>query len=104
MTYAGGDKGLRLDGLTIRPVDLTSGRWSVDDCLVHDESNHELAHLLARLFWQEDLPRPFGVIYREERPTYEELLHTQIEGITERKGAGDLRALLHAGDTWTIDA
>ena len=103
MTYANGDKGLRLDGLKIQSIDLTSGQWSVDDCLVHDEGNHELAHLLGRLFWQEDLPRPFGVIYREERPTYEELLHTQIEGITERKGEGDLRALLHAGDTWTID-
>lgn len=103
MTYANGSKGLRLDGLKIQSIDLEGGDWSADDCLVHDEANHELAHLLGRLFWQEDLPRPFGVLYREERPTYEELLHTQIEGITERKGAGDLEALLHAGETWTIE-
>lgn len=103
MTYANGDKGIRLEGLTLQSIDLTSGRWSIDDCLVHDEQNHELAHLVGRLFWQEDLPRPFGVIYREERPTYEELLHTQIDGITEEEGEGDLEALLHAGDTWTIE-
>ncbi|NBB72951.1 MAG: 2-oxoacid:ferredoxin oxidoreductase subunit beta [Bacteroidetes bacterium] len=102
LTYAGGDRGLRLDGLTLQAVDLTTGRWSADDCVVYDETNPELAGLIGRLFWQEDLPRPFGVIYREERPTYEELLHTQIDGITERKGEGDLDALLHAGDTWTI--
>lgn len=103
MTYANGDKGIRLEGLTLQSIDLTSGRWSIADCLVHDEQNHELAHLVGRLFWQEDLPRPFGVIYREERPTYEELLHTQIDGITEEEGEGDLEALLHAGDTWTIE-
>jgi 2-oxoglutarate ferredoxin oxidoreductase subunit beta len=103
LTYADGDKGLRLDGLQIEPVDLTSGRWSVDDCLVHDETNHELAHLLGRLFWQDNMPRPFGVIYRAERPTYEEQMHTQIDGITEKEGAGDLDALLHAGDTWTVE-
>ncbi len=75
----------------------------------YDETSLELAQLVGRLFWQDPgsspgqaLPRPFGVLYREERPPYEELLHTQIEGITERKGAGDLEALLHAGDTWTV--
>ncbi len=103
MTYAGGKKGLRLDGLKLQSVDLESGRWSADDCLVHDEASLELAQILGRIFWQEELPRPFGVLYRAERPTYEELLHTQIDGITERLGAGDLDALLHAGDTWTIE-
>ena len=103
MIYAGGRKGLRLDGLKLRSINLDGGRWSKADCLVHDEESHELAHLLGRLFWQDDLPRPFGVLYRAERPTYEDLLHTQIEGITERKGRGDLDALLHAGDTWTIE-
>ena len=103
LTYENGQKGIRLDGLTLQAIDLTTGRWSADDCVVYDETNPELAGLIGRLFWQEDLPRPFGVIYREERPTYEELLHTQIDGITEREGEGDLDALLHAGDTWTID-
>jgi len=42
------------------------------------------------------------VIYQTERPTYGGLLHTQIEGITEKKGAGDLDALLREGDTWTV--
>ncbi len=102
MTYAGGRMGLRLDGLKLQAVDLETGEWSADDCLAHDASSLELAQLLSRLFWQEDLPRPFGVIFKEERPTYENLLHTQIEGITEKKGVGDLEALLHAGSTWTI--
>ena len=110
MTYANGSKGLRLDGLRLRAVDLESGQWTKSDCLIHDATDGALAHLLGRIFWddpdapasEEKLPRPFGVLYQEQRPTYEELLHTQIEGITEKKGAGDLDALLHSGDTWTV--
>lgn len=110
MTFSNGSKGLRLDGLSLEAVDLENGRWSVDDCLVHDAADRQLAHLLGRIFWDDDpgsgpgqaLPRPFGVLYQTERPTYEELLHTQIEGVTEKKGAGDLDALLRSGDTWTV--
>ena len=103
MTYSNGSKGLRMDGLTLESIDLESERWSLDDCVVYDETSRELSLIVGRLFWQEDLPRPFGVLYREDRPTYEELLHTQIDGITEKRGTGDLQALLHRGDTWEID-
>ncbi|HET6569436.1 MAG TPA: thiamine pyrophosphate-dependent enzyme [Rhodothermales bacterium] len=102
LLYEGGNKGLRLDGLSLEAVDLTDGKWSASDCLVYDESNREMAHLLGRIFWRQDMPRPFGVFYREERATYDDLLHTQIAGITEKRGEGDLNELLNAGETWTI--
>ena len=75
MTFDGGPKGIRLDGLRPEAIDLEAGAWSARDCVVYDETNRELAHLAARMFWQGDLPRPFGVFYRTERPTYEDLLH-----------------------------
>ncbi len=103
LVYDEGRRGLRLDGFKLQSIDLENGTWSADDCLVYDETSAELAHIVGRLFWQDDLPRPFGVFYREERATYEELLHTQIGGIREKRGAGDLDALLNAGDTWMID-
>jgi 2-oxoglutarate ferredoxin oxidoreductase subunit beta len=113
MTFAEGKKGLRLDGLSLEVIDLENGRFSTSDCLVHDASDEMLAELLGRIFWDEPasngsagdqkLPRPFGVIYQEQRPTYEELLHTQIDGITEKKGAGDLDALFRSGETWTVE-
>jgi 2-oxoglutarate ferredoxin oxidoreductase subunit beta len=66
--------------------------------------------------WQEDeeaiprldetetqLPRPFGVIHREERPTYADRVHRQIADVTTQKGPGDLDALLRSGETWTIE-
>jgi 2-oxoglutarate/2-oxoacid ferredoxin oxidoreductase subunit beta len=103
MVYDGGKMGIRLDGLTLEAIDLTSGSWSIDDCLVYDEANRSYAQLTSRLFWQDDLPRPFGVFYREDRATYDDLIRTQIEGITEKRGTGDLDALLASGDSWVIE-
>jgi 2-oxoglutarate/2-oxoacid ferredoxin oxidoreductase subunit beta len=103
MVYDGGKMGIRLDGLNLEAIDLTSGSWSIDDCLVYDETNRSYAQLTSRLFWQDDLPRPFGVFYREDRATYDELIRTQIEGITEKRGTGDLDALLASGDSWVIE-
>jgi hypothetical protein len=37
-----------------------------------------------------------------ERPVYDELLQGQIDAATEKSGTGELTALLHSGDTWTI--
>ena len=98
-------------------VDLETGDWSVDDCLVHDETSQELATILGRMSWQDadeepiprldeddlQLPRPFGVLHRTERPTYADLVHRQIADVTSQKGPGDLDALLRSGETWTID-
>lgn len=102
LVYDEGTKGLRLDGLKLVPVDLTNG-FSADDCLVYDETDRTLAGIVARLFWQEDVPQPFGVFYREERPTYEALLRDQQAAVRQQKGAPDLRALLAAGETWEIE-
>ena len=91
------------DGFRPEVVDLENGRWSADDCVEYDASSRELAGIVSRIFWREDMPQPFGVFYREERPTYDQMLHAQIAEVTERRGAGDLQALLHAGQTWEID-
>jgi len=103
LVYDEGAKGLRLDGFRLEAVDLTSGQWSIDDCLVYDETSRELAGILSRMFWSEDLPQPFGVFYREERETYEEQLQNQISAVVNRAGGGSIEDLLNAGDTWVVE-
>lgn len=111
MTFAEGTKGIRLDTLQPEVIDLEAGRWGIDDCLVHDETSPELATIVGRMFSEKEarthgeelLPRPFGVIHRVERPTYEDLVHRQIADVTAEKGPGDLDALLRSGETWTIE-
>ena len=58
LVYDEGTKGLRLDGLKLEAIDLTSGAWSADDCLVYDATDRTLAGLVGRIFWQDDLPQP----------------------------------------------
>jgi 2-oxoglutarate ferredoxin oxidoreductase subunit beta len=36
------------------------------------------------------------------RPVYEDLVHEQVRSSVEQRGEGDLAALLHGSDTWTI--
>ncbi len=72
--------------------------------LVHDEHQEHpsLAFSLSRLAHTPHGPTPIGVFRDIERPVYDELMAGQIETARELQGEGDLEALLHAGDTWTI--
>jgi len=103
LIYENGSKGLRLDGFHIESIDLANGSWSIDDCLVYDETSRDLAGILCRVFWSDQLPQPFGVFYRERRQTYEEQLHNQIEEVVNRVGRGTIEELLHGGDTWVVE-
>ncbi len=103
LVYENGAKGIRLNGLAPEVVDLTNGRWSPSDCLTYDETSREMAYIVGRMYWKEEYPRPFGVFFRDQRATYEDLLHTQIDGIVARQGKGELSKLLGAGDTWEIE-
>lgn len=99
-------KGVVLDGYRPRVVDLENSKWSEDDVWVHDEGDGVKAGILTRFFEdpreEEALPRPFGVIYAEERETYEDLLEAQNEKAIEEKGEGDLDAILEGDHTWEV--
>ena len=95
------DKGIRLDGLKPQLVELNGSGYSVSDLWIHDEKDPTKAHLLSR-FFDGSLPRPIGVLYQEDRPCYEDLLVSQIDGATEKLGKGNLDQLLKAGMTWKV--
>jgi 2-oxoglutarate/2-oxoacid ferredoxin oxidoreductase subunit beta len=97
-------KGIHLDGLTPVIVDMTQD--GVNDLWIHDEKDKTKANLIARFFDTEfegmHFPRPFGVIYADERPVYEENLLNQIEEVKARKGKTSLNKILSGDKTWTI--
>ena len=94
------DKGIRLDGF--KPIIVSLEDCSIDDLWIHDEKDRVKAGLLTR-FFDADFPRPFGVFYSEDRPTYEDALVQQIDDAVEQKGQGNLDDLLKGSNTWTID-
>lgn len=94
------DKGIRLEGF--KPVIVSLNDFSLEDLWVHDETDRVKAGLLTRFFGT-DFPRPFGVFYCENRPTYEDALAKQIKDAIEVKDKGDLDFLLKGSNTWTIE-
>ena len=61
MLFAKETKGLKLDGAKAVVVDMD--KHSVDEILVHDETNLELAQIISNWTSNPDLPEPIGVIY-----------------------------------------
>jgi 2-oxoglutarate ferredoxin oxidoreductase subunit beta len=72
---------------------------------VHEEDadNPSQAFALARMSVESDGKLPLGVFRAVDQPVYDELMAGQIEEARAERGEGDLAALLHAGDTWTIE-
>ncbi|MGZ4412260.1 MAG: thiamine pyrophosphate-dependent enzyme, partial [Gaiellaceae bacterium] len=97
------ERGLRrhADGtLEIVPVsEMVEG-----EIVVHDVHASQPAHAfaLSRLTQEVVGATPVGVFRDVERPVYDELMASQLEGAVELKGKGDLSALLRSGDTWEI--
>lgn len=96
------DKGIRLDGFTPQVVTLGND-VSMDDLAVHDETDKNLAVILARFTYDEKLPKPIGILYRSDEPTYEDMLAAQIEKARETLGEGDLAELILGTDTWEVE-
>ena len=101
-----GSKGIYLDGFTPRVADLVAGEKTLADLWIHDETDRAKASLLTRFFddpnKEEALPRVFGVIYQEQRATYEQQLIAQLQEALDTKGAGNLDTLLRGKDFWEI--
>lgn len=99
------DKGIRLDGFKPEIVDLNDG-YSKDDLWIHDEKDNTKAYMLSRFFDDPSndnhMPRPFGVFYDVDRPTYDDQVNQQMFQAVEQQGEGDLDALLRGNETWVI--
>lgn len=101
------NKGIRLDGLRPEVVEL-GDQFSKDDLWVHDEKDQTKAYLLSRFFEQnaagsgEHFPRPFGVLYAEDKQTYDDGVNMQIAHAKETQGEADLDALLEGNETWEV--
>ena len=95
-----GAKGVRqrTDG-SVEVVDV----GDESELLVHDVHHAEpsAAFSLSRLTQSTCGATPIGVFRDVERPVYDELMAEQIDA-ARQKQAGELGALLGAGDTWTI--
>ena len=94
-------KGMRLSEAKLEIVEIGETS-SIDDILVHDESNKIQGLLLSELTHKDGFPTPIGVIYREDKPTYENLLYNQMDKAVNLQGEEDLDTLFLNGHTWKV--
>ncbi len=94
------DRGIRLNGFNLEVIYFKDG-YSEADCLVHDETNFTLAQMLAQMEHPQ-FPVPMGVLYRVQRPPYEERLMEQIEQAKANAPHKDLNDLYFADYTWEV--
>ena len=89
------EKGVKLDGFTPVVVNLNENGASVDDLLVHDRHDMNIAQILTRMFdhpsQEGHFPRPFGVFYQTNRPVYENVMTQQIEQATAENRETSMR-------------
>ena len=101
---ANNEKAIKLDGY--KPVVVNIETVSANDLWIHDETDRVKAGILTRFFDDpskaDHFPRPFGVLYTEQRHCYEDDLNLQVANVLAAKGPGDLNKLLSGRDTWEI--
>jgi len=76
----------------------------LDRVIVHDAHRDDptLAFAVSRLAHTPSGPTPLGIFRQVSRPTYGELVEGQVAAAVDRRGPGDLAALLAGSDTWQI--
>ncbi|MBW1602558.1 2-oxoacid:ferredoxin oxidoreductase subunit beta [Streptomyces sp. JJ66] len=100
-----GGKGVVRDPATgdLRVVDVAA--HGTDGLVVHDAASPSptTAFALSRLADPDTLHHtPIGIFRNVRRPVYDTLMADQLETAIEHHGKGDLSALLHGKDTWTV--
>jgi 2-oxoglutarate ferredoxin oxidoreductase subunit beta len=96
------NKGLRLNtkNLSLDIVTIGENGVSVDDLMVHDQTNKVLAMMLSGLRTPA-FPEVLGVIYCDPAPSYELQVKAQ-DDVARAKGPGDLDKLMRSGKTWIV--
>jgi len=71
-----------------------------EELIIHDETNYNITNMLTRL--HDPMPLALGVLRRVDEPIYDQQVQKQVDAVKEKKGKGDMQALLLSGETWDV--
>lgn len=98
------DKGLVLDGFSLKVVKLGENGITQKDILVHDAHQKNSAiHMMLATMKAPDMPVAFGIIRDVEGDTYDQLMRDQVSDIQKDAKIKTMDDLLQSGDTWTVE-
>jgi 2-oxoglutarate ferredoxin oxidoreductase subunit beta len=95
------NKGIILEGATFKIVKI-GDKYNVDDILKHNMYDKNLAMLLSEITYIPKLPVPIGIIYKENKPTYEQMMNDQIQLAIDSQGPKDLKKLIIGHNSWVV--
>lgn len=98
-----GERGLVLDGFSLKAVTIGEDGYTIDDVLTHDAHcpDFDLHRKLAEMALPA-LPIALGVIRDVAAPTYDQAVQAQIAEVSAAKPYHTFAELLATGNTWTI--
>jgi len=96
------NKGLILEGSNFKVVSIGKD-YSADDILKHDMKDKNLAMLLSEITYIPELPVPIGILYQEDKQTYDTMMTNQIKESVKSKGKGNLDKLLVGTNSWKVE-
>ena len=92
------DKGLVLEGTRFKVVKIGSD-FSESDLVVHNPRDRNLGLMISEMTYDENLPVPIGVFYKEDKPTYEEMMINQLNSASKKV---DLQSLIEGPNSWEV--
>lgn len=97
------DKGLVLDGLKLRVIEIGENGFGLKDVLVHNASEPDpgIHYMLAHMRYPE-YPVALGIIRSVPGPAYEDELESQIESVKQKSSIKCMDDLLNSGNTWEV--
>jgi Pyruvate:ferredoxin oxidoreductase and related 2-oxoacid:ferredoxin oxidoreductases, beta subunit len=99
------DKGLVLDGQGLRLKVVTIGQdgYTLDDVLVHDETNPNPGlHMMLVNMEYPEYPVAMGVIRMVKDSTYDDNVRDQVIEVQNKAKIHSMDELLHSGETWEV--
>jgi 2-oxoglutarate ferredoxin oxidoreductase subunit beta len=97
------NKGIMLKGFNLEVVTIGENNVTVDDIVVHDKFNPILAFQLLENSNPPEFPMAIGVLYQQEKSTYEEDLEKSRLQVIDKKGAKKLTDIIFDDEVWSVE-
>lgn len=97
------DKGLVLDGMTLKVVKIGENGFTENDILTHDaHENNIMLHVMLASMKYPDFPVALGIIRSVDETTYDSAVIEQVNEICESSAIKCMDDLLNSGETWEV--
>ena len=97
------EKGILMDGYKPRILEnYEQAGYGLADLWIHDQHDFFKANILTNFTVLSGFPHPLGVLYKNDKPTYDQLMNQQIQDVIENELPGVLQDLIAGNQAWKV--